>query len=407
MAQWDALHPFNMFVSVCVQGPLDEPALRATIAREDGAASLAVLSGAGEDRDADYDARAADELNTRLDPAAPRRVVALAWPDAHLIGLTQRHQRGDGVSAFAALVRVVCQYLGVRVPASVPVGSAPVPLSKAWRGVVPWHRWPGLLAESFAELSTFARCHRPAFGLPSALADRVITVALPQDTRARARAAGRPLGGTVNDVLVAALAQAIADATRDDRGPTRRGIALSLPVDMRALNPEALQSAAGVYVSFMNVVLSGEERPFPSLLGEIVASTTAAKRRRSYAKTGVEMWAAARLARGLTREERPRYLSRQRPYCGVLTSPRVPAEWLAPELRQTCSRWRAAVSSGPMTPLVMAVTTAPDDRVECVVSARDYGYSPAQIGVIASAFRNRLAALQLTRAASSSCPGSA
>ena len=405
MRQWDALHPFNMLVAVRVRGRLDEPALRVAVADEAPSASIAIRIGS----EADYDRVASDELNTRIPPDAGPRLVVLVGPQGHIVVLNQPHQRMDGASAFAALVRVVSRYLGVGVPEAVPGrGGGAGAAGQARRGIVAWHRWPRMIAGAAAASSAFARCYRPASGSPDALTDSVTTIPVAADTRARVRALSRTVDGTANDVLVAALAEAVLSATRPARhAGSRRGVALALPVDLRAIRADVPLDGAGVDVSFINVVLSGEDRPFASLLGEVARTTAAARRTRSYATSTIEMWAASRLARWLAANERSRYFSRQRPYCGVLTSPRVPAAWVAPGLGGLCGGWRLAVSSGPMTPLVIAATVGPDDSVECTATVRRYGYRADEAAAVLCAFRNRLDALALTRAASSSCRGSA
>jgi hypothetical protein len=215
-------------------------------------------------------------------------------------------------------------------------------------------------------------------------------VSIASGTYARVRELATRSGATTNDVIAAALTESIAVATRDERvADSRRGVAIALPVDLRALSRAGLHGAAGAYISFLNLVLPGDDAPFERRLAAVTAITARAKTTRSHAASLLDAWTATILARGLASGDRSRYFSRQKPYCAVLSKPRVPADWLAPEVAAVCDRWLGATSTGPMTPLVAVLTTA-SDRMECVLTTRAYGYSGDQIDAIAAGFCARL-----------------
>jgi hypothetical protein len=218
-------------------------------------------------------------------------------------------------------------------------------------------------------------------------------VSIASGTYARVRELATRSGATTNDVIAAALTESIAVATRDERvADSRRGVAIALPVDLRARNRAGLHDAAGTYISFLNLVLPGDDAPFERRLAAVTAVTAHAKATHAHAASLLDAWTATILARGLASGDRTRYFSRQKPYCAVLSNPRVPADWLAPEVAAVCDRWLGATSTGPMTPLVAVLTTA-SDRLEWAVTTRAYGYSRGQVDVLLAAFRARLAAL--------------
>jgi hypothetical protein len=386
MAQWDALHPFNVFVAVTICTDLAPDAVRTAIADVlDDASRWTLLQ-----IDADAASAATTLLNRRIAPDAPASFVLFNGEGGTGLGLCVPHDRADGVAAFSTLIRVVTRLLGTAAPTALPscVGP-PVPTRRVVRGLLPPQRWPRAIASIGREFLSFAACHRPAAGDAFQQETRVVSVSLPSGLLARLRVRAAARNATVNDVFAATLLDAAASVTRRQRRESRRrSLAVALPVDLRAMAP-ALRNARGVYISYLNVIIDEDEARFEDLIDGVRAQTAAARLTRSHVRSLFELGAASVMARGFREADRPVWFSRQKPYCGVLTSPRIPASWLAPEVTRACRAWWSTVSCGPMAPLIAAVTRAGDD-LTCSFALRQYGYTRTEADAIVAAFSRTL-----------------
>jgi NRPS condensation-like uncharacterized protein len=267
--------PSNVHIEVRVPGHLDERALRRAVGAALAAQPRAMVRRAARrwwqgyswevpghpDRDPLGTASWADEEELArqragflaaappLDSSPPVRILLAAGPGEDRIIMNAHHAALDGLSCLGLLGSISRHYPGgAGGPASEPQGAAPggragntaphePPADRADQdGGSPWTperpRPPGLLPRPAARIAAEPDAHdRAGNGFRLLRAQPVPVV----------REAGRRAGGTVNDVLIAALIVAIGrwNASHERRdGPIR----ITMPVNSR---PRDQVGAAG------------------------------------------------------------------------------------------------------------------------------------------------------------------
>lgn len=338
--------------------------------------------------------RATFELNRRFAPGGfPVRLFVLPRAEYHYIGRTYQHWVGDAYSMNSLLARVIAEYLGIDAPASLGATARRCPsFREAFAGVMGPHRWCVRAAELAGELVRFRRCHRPSYGRESDLSVRVRFPTVPDDALTRLTAAARRSGVTVNEVVLAALAEAIALQTPERVGDHRRDLALTSVVNVRPLRPAALNDRMGLYLAYFTVMCRGDNARFEDLLSQVHAQSAKAKAGTTYLKAGIELQIAAALWPHIRAERRIEFFSHRKPAAGAVTNIRVPEAWLAGELGEATGGWWRAASAGPMTPLAVSVTTA-GKQFTCGIASRASGYAPDAVAKIAAQFVERLGTL--------------
>ena len=407
MRLWAEVHPFNVISLVRLRGPADVETLRAAIgqvharaglARADALIEIAVERSGSAQRNSDTDplvARIADELNRPFVGASepPIRFFVLAGRDDHYIGRVYQHWIGDAYALNLLLCRTLATYLGVdqTSDAAGDIDPSPVTLRSIVARQIGVVRWLRLLAETAAEHWTMRGCYAPWSRALSDLGATPRLIDLPPAVLTRVTAAARGRGVTINDLLLACLAEAIAINTPERRqAPRRRHLALTSIVDLRPTAPTRLAHRMGLYLSYFNVICrDGSTTDFERLVSAIRARTARVKRHHGHLGSLLELAAASRLWPSLTPGTQPAYFFARKPVAGAVTNVRVPGTWLTDALRERVREWHQIVSPGPMTPLVLAATSAAG-RLTCSLTTHASGYSAAQVDAIARRFRTNL-----------------
>lgn len=417
MYYWAGLHPYNAITIVKVAGPADVNRLRRAMGKiheslgisrlrsydhtyelDVGSSEVVVEEMEATDR-GDLEAlaaRATFELNRPFEasPSLPVRLFVLVREGYHYIGRTYQHWIGDAYSMNSLFCRVLAEYLDVEPPAGLGATDRHCPpFRRVFLTSAGPYRWCAHVARLAGELVRFGRCHRPAHGDESDVMAQARFPSLSDDTLPRLSAAARRLGVTVNDLMLAALAEAVAVATPERLlDGRRRNLALTSIVDLRPLRPERLQAAMGLYLSYFNVICPWDEAHFERLLTTIHAQTMAAKARRVYLQALIELQLAVTLWPRIPLARRVAFFSRRKPVGGAVTNIRVPEVWLSGALGEAVSGWWRVASTGPLVPLVLTVTTA-GGRLTCGIATRASGFRSDAVESIERVFCDRLAAL--------------
>ena len=405
MRDWNEIHPYNAVTIVKIAGAPDVARLRAAARRAHEALGIDGFPLPYEVRQSDEPSgcdlaalgrHATRELNRGFDDEAtfPARLWMLPRAGYHYIGQTFQHSVGDAYFLNSVLCRVLAGYLDVDVPAALTVTDPDCPtIRRAFASSIGPHRWCTFGGRMIGELLRARRCHRPAYGDQSDLSARVRFPLLPDDLLERLRTAARGLGVTVNEIILAALAEAIALNTPERLTDLRRReLALMAIVDLRPLRPELLMDKMGLYLSYFTVFCTGDDAQFSNLLPEIHRQSANAKATRSHLKAAMELQLAVTLWPRIPREQRIGYFSRCRPIVAGLSNMRLRDDWLAGGLdRRLLGCWWAA-SPGPMAPLAVLVTTS-NGRLTCSLSSRASGFRPDVVDAIETQFVSRLAGL--------------
>ncbi|GEM_PF-2723515 len=279
---------------------------------------------------------------------------------SNFVGMTWQHWMGDGMAAGDLLRRILARTCGWTVaPETTLRDWTP---TDPWAAFAPWFTWRRKLRHLWETVRTIgtssqvAQLLRPRGELPQ---PNVHFLELPDDALERLRRVGRPLDATVNDVLVAVAARALAAALpRSARHWWQRRMRLGNIVDLRPSGGPALQGKGGMFLGLYNIDCPPDPPArWEDLIGLVRRRSQRSKQHRTYfASLG-----GFRFSRQLwpwvpVSWRRPVYTNILR-LTAVLTNLRYPDTWYAGDAAdQVGACWRA-VPMGFMYPLVLAITT--------------------------------------------------
>lgn len=283
------------------------------------------------------------EINQPFAPdAAPLRFF-LCRDDAgagHWLGLTIDHWLADDFSARLLLERIVARYEGRDLP---PLRSGRPSFSGA------------LLADLAAMLQQ-ARALRRAARIPMRnpldLQAGVLRRQLPLEALEPIRARARAAGATVNDLLLASIAQACGASRRWPPHPRRRALALATAMDTRRFEPPARRDRFGFFISQYTVALDRPETiPLLDLTRAVAKQTRPLK-----ATPGRALFFAASLFARTARStaQRITLVPRGAPLAAGLSNINLTGTWMEDS---PVREFRRIGPTGPVVPLVFMVTT--------------------------------------------------
>jgi len=382
MLQWNDLHPYNAVHVVRIPGALELERLRSTIATTlegKGLTGLSLNRSAGtyeyhggpaavevgirtavEATSASFVGEMEHQLNTPFSQNGrfcPFRFFVVPDLDSFSLGLVYFHPIADAESILILLMEMVDTYRGEGSPGLVnPVDRYP----RRWDNLLRYH--PVVLARTLftvPSLISNMRCaHRPQYRDPSNLNNKFVFFSLGPQTLSGMAHAAKSLSVTLNDLFLALLMKAFAFLTPDrTRETRRRGLALGCIVNLRKDLGIKDRQAFGL---FLGSFVIHHDVPRGMNLGDLARDirrqTFAIKRRRLYLGSPIQ-WAFAWLVTPLFSAERRRELYRKHyPLWGGLTNMDLNHCWPQPPDARAVDYCRA-VSTGPVTPLVLSITT--------------------------------------------------
>lgn len=409
MLRWRDLHPYNPVHVVRVPAALEPGHLRECIAARLGALGLTglrvdsrgarlryedtpavvdlTIADAGSDPTVELSRTIEREFNrpfARAGSRLPVRFIALAGHDAFDLVLAYDHYIAGGDSIARLLSGIALAYLGS--------SARPQPLPRrvpTYRNLFVRH--PMWVTHAFAGLPRMIRSGRRACRMRSAASDdghnAFTYLSLDAGQRGKLVAAARDWGVTLNELLMAALMQALSPLTllRRDQ-PRRNEIAIASILNIRAdFGPAADDALAPLLAAFRVA------HPVPEGIATrdlAVALHDEIGRVRSghlYLQSLVALAVSALLWRWLTESRRRRLYAKHFPVCAGITSLNMNPIWT----RNDCAGaarldYIRAVPTGPLCPLVFAVTGA-HDVLHIGLAFRSAIYARAEVdGLVAS-----------------------
>ena len=400
MLGWNEQHPYNSVHVAQVFAPLDAPRLAAAINRalqSRGIGSLVLdaergkftyRSGgadceikkvdAGENPLAELAAEVARQLNTPFPHRQefnPIRFFLQPGNDFFLLGLVFFHAACDGTAAVELLAGIVDAYLGEPVPA--PALNLYPPNHDAIL-----FRDPGLfvskVAAMVADFFALRSVRRVPGGAAPDPATAVTFFSLPAAEWAALQGAGKAWAVTINDLFLALLLQSFARQWPPPPTSHRTKLAVGCIVNLRTEPGLVANSTFGLFLG--SLVVTCEPQPGTNLreLAQLVCQQTARiKRRRLAAATALEI-RFARWVRGFYSPERQRkFYLKHYPLWGGISNLNLEALWPRTANQPRVAYFRA-VSPGPVTPLVLSITTF-GDGVNLGLAYRRAVFSDAQV----------------------------
>ncbi len=412
MLRWRELHPYNPVHVVLIPAPLDRARLQGCIDRHLeglGLTGLAVdlkrwrFRYRGGPANADLSVRAggADpigilsgeierEFNVRFPgaPAAmPFRFVAVDAGAAFHLALAYDHFVAGGDSIALLLRDIAERYTGA-VPAEAGL-QPPERYPATYRSLLLRH--PLWMLKGLTGLPRMVgsarRSFRPRYGSPDDQYNAFKLFSLGPGALNRLRNAGRAWGVTFNDLLMASVLQAIAPlAPERARQPRRRELAVASIVNIRDDFGSAAHAALSPFLASFRIA-----HPVPEGIGlrELVqavhAESARVKAKRIDLVSLLALGVSALMWPFLSLRRRARFYVKYHPAWAGVTTLNVNALWGRRDGRAAPFDYIRAVPTGPLCPMVFAVTTV-GDVLHVGVSYRTAAFSPAAIDGVAKEF---------------------
>ncbi len=320
---------------------------------------LAMLAG-GSQRECDrvLADEIASQLNRGFGTGEPMRFFAVTANDGFMLGIAYDHfiAGGDSVAALlGAIVMRIMQPAGA--PDIVPV--APPLYPSTYKALA--RRRPGWFAGSLARMPALARDSKRAFRPPdhdpddSRNAFMLIRVAPAETTALRAQATR--FGVTLHDLLIALLLRALSPLAIGRRHePQRREIAVASIVNIRKDFEGDDLRAFGQFLASMRVMHAVPDGiSLETLAQDVRNATQPIKRSHLYLRTLYALAAAAGAWRFLSKAQRLRFFTKHYPAWAGISMLDVDPSW--PAAVRPAQLYTRGVSTGPLTPAVLAIST--------------------------------------------------
>jgi hypothetical protein len=415
MLDWNELHPYNAVHVVRVPAVLDLPRLREAIQTSLAGLGLTNLSvdrvagafhyGGGAvvneitliEEGGPAGSSLATEIERQLNTTFPRsgsfnpfRFFVASQQEAFSLGLAYFHPIADAESVVWLLKELVAAYRkGIYPDSSPPVDLYP---GRFGNRVL---RHPAALARQIAALPAFIRILRtscrPRYREAGDMSNGFTMFSLDSAALSSLRATGKCWGVTLNDLFLALLMMSLAPLASARRQARRRKIAVGCIVNVR----KELGVAGRTFGLFLGSFMVAHEVPDGGELKDLAAAirtqTERIKAAQLYLGTPAQL-AFARLAlRFFSTRGKRSFYQKHCPLWGGITNMNLNTLW-EDQVQDGPLDYLRAVSTGPVTPLVLSVTTA-GERVNVGLSYRTTVFSSADIGQVQSRLASGVASL--------------
>jgi hypothetical protein len=418
MVRWRELHPYNAVHVLRVALPLTLSDLQQAIDNvltrfgltgfnldvanrrfeyEGGAARAPVrLLKAGNDPAETLRAEIERELNApfardgRIDPF---RFFALDRGGCFDLGLGYDHVVAAGDS-IVALIKAIAEQYGGGAALSAP--GAPNLYPPTYGHLFLRQMLPLLigLRRIPANVASFRRAFRPRYPYGNAGTIAFTRVGIGRTGLAALRRAAKDWDVTVNDLLLAMLLQMLSPLTEERRGQSRRKeLAVASIVNIRGDCGAGARGAFGQFLSSFHVA-----HPVPpgvsleDLARAVRFETARVKREKLYLQTLFAMAAGGLAWQYLSPERRVRFHGKAYPVWGGVSSVNVDALWRPVAAETAAPEYVRAVPTGPLSPLVLAATTAAG-MLEIGISFRLAAFTREDIDKMAASILDRVGGL--------------
>jgi hypothetical protein len=420
MLQWNDLQPYNAVHVAWLPALLDPGRLRqaiettlvqrgiscltlqrrpGTYTYSPGAAAVAIriLPPADAGTDDALTAELEHELNSPFPceaPFCPARFFALPNLDGFHLGTAYFHAAADAESV-ALLVRSIIEtYVALPTAARLPPFDCHPPRHDRL-----WRTQPGLLFRKLLGIPAETGRMRHAIRLHSRDAEdvrnRCRLIRVRPDRFAALLDAARSWSVTVHDLLLALLIDGLAPlAARRTHNPRRNQIVIGSVVNIRNECAIDRDRAFGLFLGSFMV-----SHPVPAGVGlrdvaaELHRQTEQIKRRKLYLASPIGLAVADWFFRLYSDRRRKQFYHKYHPLAGGTSNMMMDAYWKV-EAQPRPKQYFRAVSTGPMTPLVLSTTTY-DRQMTIALTYRAGVLTPTGAGELQSRIEaglNRLGA---------------
>lgn len=405
MMRWSSLHPYNVVDWIELQGTFDRLRLqqaanaileRENLSRVEVSDDLKSINSVATPNQVpvetletswfDIEGYAAREMNRPFDmnDRSPVRLAGTTTRYGQRIALTFPHWLWDGFAAGLFFARIIRRYLGLPdIDSSSSAKMSTNGKVSFQKQELCYRRWPFLAIETIRSAVALRSCYSSCKGDRNDLRVDVSFPSLSGDLLDRLRHFSRSNNLTVNDILLAALGEAILAETPERREQSRRRrIAISSAVDLRQRHPELVNDLPGVHLGFFRVTCEEQKgRTFNDQLELIHRQTARAKSKRTHCQSLAEIAYSNWMWNKLPASERIRHFMNNHPVAGGISNLRHPFLWWSQDGSPIVEHYQRAVPTGMMTPLAIGVTTV-EGKMSLSATKRLTGYDSRQADAI-------------------------
>jgi hypothetical protein len=417
MLLWDEMHAYNAVHIARVPTPLEAVRLRAVLAKvleERGLTGLRIDAKAYEFRggaavidlavcddgaDVRETLRAETErqINLRFDHAGeftPFRFFAVPDGDSFWLGTAYFHAIADA----EPIVRLACDFVAEYGGATAKRGRLNCGPARGRRAPGRLSMWLRKLFTLPAQFRGMRRAIRPGCTDSTDFANALELFTLGSTELAALITAGKRLDVTVNDLLLALLMWSFAPLCEAARRDGRDQISLGCIVNARRdLGTEGGDTFGLVLGGFSIACGIAETADLSKLARSIAVQTRRYKSGGLHLANALEMGLVLRLMSLFSTNQRRRFYPKNYPLWGGLTNmnlTKLPVNAVAvPSATARPSDYLRAVSTGPVTPLVLSVTTF-GKGVNLSMSYRTSVYSREEISAVRERFTAAVGGLE-------------
>ncbi len=429
MLRWRELYPYNAVHVLRVSRPLDAARLQQLIAARlvalgltglkldavraryeytggPAAAPLRVLDGgtalqAIVDREIEYQLNEPFAGDSAIEPF---RFFAVDAGTSFYLGLAYDHFIAGGDSIVLLLRGLYEAYLGADADGIAPLDRYP----PGFRRLLLRHPWRVLrgLRLAFAALASGRRAFRPRYPGGDDGTNGFASLSLTEQETSGLKAAARAWNVTQNELLLALLLAALVPLTEERRAePRRNQLAVASIINLRSEFATAADSF-GQFLSSFHVIhpmLPGIA--LESLARAIHAQTAAVKRERRYYQSLLGIGLTNAITCRIRPERRGRFHRKSFPLWAGTTPLNVDTLWSSrahrpgrcaadgeKEPAALAPEYLRGVSTGPVTPLVAAVTNSAN-AVRIGLSYRRTAFTVENIDKIIAGIRTSIRTL--------------
>jgi NRPS condensation-like uncharacterized protein len=323
-------------------------------------------------------------------PFTPFRFLALPAENSFFFGLAYFHPVADGESVVHLLRDIVTAYQerGVPSDAGNPFDLYPDSRTRLL------YRHPLVLARKVISLPTqwrnIRQSHRPRHSDAENMNNGFVHFSLGREQLHSLVAAAKAWGVTVNDLFMGVLMKSLAPCTLGREGERRRrkmsiGCIVNIRKDLGLDSPRMF----GVFLGSFTVT---HAMPRGISLREVSADirqqTSQIKRCKLYLGAPLELGLGQFMFRRSSPARRKRFYAKHYPLWGGITNMNLNSIWNEKDRTAPLDCFRG-VSTGPVTPLVLSVTTT-GNRVNIGLSYRTAVFTKADIAGVECLFREQV-----------------
>lgn len=412
--QWDELHPYNAVQAMKLAGPADVDALRATWDEALNTLGLGKVhvNGRGYRHEClngeahlhtvrrlppetSLEDFISEELNRPFGESDtfPFRPFLIEGPDFYWAGVVYQHWVADSAS-----IRLLLREWFVRLYDPAAASHKPLRIADAgyWRLFGPeparWQLGEGILS-SVRWTSRFRRVRRIEGARFGKLAVRFTLHQTPPGAITRLREVSRAHEATVNDVFLAAIAEACNKFVPIQRTSRRQDLALGTIVDLRPMAREDLSDVFGMFLGFTSVICRPRHfQSWDALLSSVAQQSALHKESGVPQASVVRMLAGVAAGNVFSPQKVIGFYRKRCPMAGGISNVNMNRTWAARYSPHPLLDYVRVSPTGPMMPLVFTTTTL-GDRLNVGLTYRQAVVPDDHAQDIAAMFLGRLASL--------------